>query len=186
MSENSQVSLNAPTNEEPGQTSEHPPEKAQVKRVNTDPAHSMREGPVTAQEFDELEYDEIGPLLRDLRGRLSLRQMEEATGIAYSYLSNIERGNRRPGIKTLSTLATYHDVPMRDLLAAAGYTPAPSEDDRHTKADIQRSFRFVMDDPELEAFEKPSEAAATDLKRYVVQLYEHYTGKKLLDRERNA
>ena len=186
MSENSQVSLNAPTNEEPGQTSEQPPEKAQVKRVNTDAARSMREGPVTAQEFDELEYDEIGPMLRDLRGRLSLRQMEQATGITYSYLSNIERGNRRPGIKTLSTLATYHDVPMRDLLAAAGYRPAPAEDGRHTTADIQRSFRFVMDDPELEVFEKPSEVAPIDLKRYVVQLYEHYTGKKLLDRERNA
>ena len=99
MSENSQVSLNAPNNEEPGQTPEQPPEEAQVKHTDIDPAHSLREGPVTAQELDELEYEEIGPLLRDLRGPLSLRQMEEATGITYSYLSNIERGNRRPGIK---------------------------------------------------------------------------------------
>ena len=75
---------------------------------------------------------------------------------------------------------------MRDLLVAAGYPPEPAEDGRHTTRDIQRSFRFVMDDPELEVFEKPSEAAPIDLKRYVVQLYEHYTGKKLLDRERNA
>ena len=186
MSENSQVSLNAPNNEEPGQTPEQPPEKAQVKRTDIDPAHSLREGPVTAQELDELEYEEIGPLLRDLRGPLSLRQMEEATGITYSYLSNIERGNRRPGIKTLSTLATYHEVPIRNLLAAAGYPPAPAEDGTHTTADIQRSFRFVMDDPELEVFEKPSEVAPIDMKLYVVQLYEHYTGKKLLNRERNA
>ena len=185
MPEDRQVSLNAPTNEELEQTPGQPPEKAQVKRVDIDPAPSVQEGPVPAKEFQELEYAEIGPLLRDLRGRLSLRQLEEATGITYSYLSNIERGKRQPGFKILSKLAAYHDVPMRDLLVAAGYPPEPAEDGRHT-ADIQRSFRFVVDDPELEAFEKPSEAAAIDLKRYVVQLYEHYTGKKLLDRERNA
>ena len=185
MSEDRQVSLNAPTNEELEQTPGQPPEKAQVKRVDIDPAPSVQEGPVPAKEFQELESADIGSLLRDLRGRLSLRQLEEATGITYSYLSNIERGKRQPGFKILSKLAAYHDVPMRDLLVAAGYPPEPAEDGRHT-ADIQRSFRFVVDDPELEAFEKPSEAAAIDLKRYVVQLYEHYTGKKLLDRERNA
>lgn len=185
MPEDRQVSLNAPTNEELEQTPGQPPEKAQVKRVDIDPAPSVQEGPVPAKEFQELESADIGSLLRDLRGRLSLRQLEEATGITYSYLSNIERGKRQPGFKILSKLAAYHDVPMRDLLVAAGYPPEPAEDGRHT-ADIQRSFRFVVDDPELEAFEKPSEAAAIDLKRYVVQLYEHYTGKKLLDRERNA
>ena len=186
MSEDSQVSLNAPTNEESGQTPGQPPEKAQVQRVDIDPAPSVQEGPVPAQAFEELEPADIGSLLRDLRGRLSLRQLEEATGITYSYLSNIERGKRQPGFKILSKLAAYHDVPMRDLLAAAGYPPEPSADGRHTTADIQRSFRFVVDDPELEAFEKPTEAEAIDLKRYVVQLYEHYTGRKLLDRERNA
>ena len=185
MSEDRQVSLNAPTNEELEQTPGQPPEKAQVKRVDIDPAPSVQEGPVPAKEFQELESADIGSLLRDLRGRLSLRQLEEATGITYSYLSNIERGKRQPGFKILSKLAAYHDVPMRDLLVAAGYPPEPAEDGRHT-ADIQRSFRFVVDDPELEVFEKPSEAAPIDLKRYVVQLYEHYTGKKLLDRERNA
>ena len=186
MPEDRQVSLNAPTNEELEQTPGQPPEKAQVKRVDIDPAPSVQEGPVPAKEFQELESADIGSLLRDLRGRLSLRQLEEATGITYSYLSNIERGNRRPGFKILSKLAAYHDVPMRDLLVAAGYPPESAADGRHTTADIQRSFRFVVDDPELEAFEKPSEAAAIDMKRYVVQLYEHYTGKKLLDRERNA
>ena len=188
MSEDRQVSLNAPTNEELEQTPEQPPRnrKAQVQRVDTDLASSVQEGPVPAPEFQFLEYPEIGSLLRDLRGRLSLRQLEDATGITYSYLSNIERGKRQPGFKILSKLAAYHDVPMRDLLVAAGYPPEPSEDERHTTADIQRSFRFVMDDPELETFDKPSEAAPIDLKRYVVQLYEHYTGKKLLERERNA
>ena len=202
MSEDRRVSLNAPTNEEPEQTPEQPPRMAQVKRMDIDPAPSVKEGtvpaqefqeleyaeegPVPAQEFQELEYAEIGPLLRDLRGRLSLRQLEKATGITYSYLSNIERGNRRPGFKILSKLAVYHDVPMRDLLASAGYPPEPAEDGRHTIADIQRSFRFVIEDPQLEVFEKPSEAAPIDLKRYLVQLYEHYTGRKLLDRERNA
>ena len=75
---------------------------------------------------EKLEYVEIGPLLRDLRGDLSLRQLEEETGIAYSYLSVIERGNKRPGPRVLSRLAAYHDVPLDELLGAARL-PAAAE-----------------------------------------------------------
>ena len=133
----------------------------------------------------DLENRQIGKLLRDLRGELSLRQLEEETGITYSYLSVIERGNKRPGPKILSRLAAYHNVPLDELLDAAGY-PQPNKDGKDTIADIQRSFRFLTEDPELGELQKPSEAIPIELKRFAIQVYEHYTGRKLLDRRAPA
>ena len=133
----------------------------------------------------DLENRQIGNLLRDLRGELSLRQLEEETGITYSYLSVIERGNKRPGPKVLSRLAAYHNVPLDELLDAAGY-PQPNDDGKNTIADIQRSFRFLTEDPELEQFQKPSDAVPIELKRFAIQIYEHYTGRKLLDQRTTA
>ena len=140
---------------------------------------------LTEAAVPDLEDRQIGNLLRDLRGEMSLRQLEEETGIAYSYLSVIERGNKRPGPRVLSRLAAYHNVPLNELLDAAGY-PQRNDDGKDTIADIQRSFRFLIEDPELEEFQKPSEAVPIELKRFAIQIYEHYTGRKLLDRRTTA
>ena len=43
--------------------------------------------------------DEIGPLLRRLRGDLSLRDVTRRTGISSSYLSQIERSGRKPRLQ---------------------------------------------------------------------------------------
>ena len=54
--------------------------------------------------------DEIGPLLRRLRGDLSLRDVTKRTGISSSYLSQIERGGRKPGSNMLGKLAALYNV----------------------------------------------------------------------------
>jgi transcriptional regulator with XRE-family HTH domain len=181
MSANRQAALQSETSER-----DVPKPKEELEYVEIGPIPDLREGTEPGQDSEELECVEIGPLLRDLRGELSLRQLEEETGIAYSYLSVIERGNKRPGPKVLSRLAAYHDVPLDELLGAAGYPQQPNEGGKPTIADIQRSFRFLVEDPELEEFQKPSEAAPIDLKRFAIQLYEHYTGKRLLNRRPTA
>ncbi len=122
----------------------------------------------------------IGPFLRDLRGGRSLRQLQDETGIAYSYLSDIERGSKRPGLKVLSRLATYHHVPVQDLLEVAGVMKKENAGHDLSAADIQRSFRFVLDDPSLVGYQKPTEDIPIEAQRFVVQLYEHFTGKRLL------
>ena len=165
-----------------------------IEYIEIGPLQEVMEGTDPGQDSEDIEHveigplhdTEIGPLLRELRGERSLRQLEEETGIAYSYLSIIERGNKRPGPRVLSRLAAYHDVPLDDLLGAAGYPQQADEEGKPTIADIQRSFRFVVEDPELEEYRKPSEAAPIDLKRFVVQLYEHYTGKRILSRRNPA
>ena len=87
--------------------------------------------------------------------------------------------------RVLSRLAAYHNVPLDELLDAAGY-PQPNDDGKDTIADIQRSFRFLTEDPELGELQKPSEAVPIELKRFAIQVYEHYTGRKLLDRRAPA
>ncbi len=57
--------------------------------------------------------------LRVLRAerRVTLRDVEEATGVAKETLSELERGRRRPKDITLAKLADFYGVPLRDFLA---------------------------------------------------------------------
>ena len=128
-----------------------------------------------------LQTTEVGALLRTLRGPRSLRQLGNDTGIAYSYLSDIERGTKHPGYNVLTRLAAYHRVPLDRLLDAAGIEKKPNWNRDLSNAEIQRTFRFVVEDPEFETLLKPEESDPIDMQQFVVRLYEHYTGKKLLD-----
>ena len=69
---------------------------------------------------------DLGNVLGDLRRskRLSLRQVEEATGRAISnaYLSQLENGKiRRPSPDVLHALAGIYAVPYESLMERAGY-----------------------------------------------------------------
>ena len=68
---------------------------------------------VQAESYYEME---LGPLLRKLREGLSLRDVYVATGISISYLSEVERGMREPGLKLLTRLAGLYNVDVRDLV----------------------------------------------------------------------
>lgn len=62
-------------------------------------------------------------ILRDLRDRsgLTLRQVEEATGISNAYLSQLETGKiKHPSAQSLYTLAKLYSTNIEDLLIAAG------------------------------------------------------------------
>ena len=131
---------------------------------------------------------EIRALLKQLRGDRTLRQVETDTGIPNSYLSNLEMGRKNPGIKTLSKLATYYQVSLNGLLECAGL-PFDERATARSKAitnvkeyidEIHRSYEFVLTDPHLAFYEKPAETPSVDIQTFVVKLYEHYTGKKLL------
>ena len=123
----------------------------------------------------------IGELLRTLRGDRTLRDLEGDTGIPNAYLSNIELGIKKPGLKTLTKLSAYHEVPLNELLRIAELPHQENDDDREISAiDIKRGFNFLASDPDLYQFQVPDESLSLDTQRYIVQLYEHYTGKKLL------
>ena len=53
---------------------------------------------------------------------MTLRAVEEETGISNAYLSQLENGAvKRPRPHILHTLADFYVVPYEDLMSAAGY-----------------------------------------------------------------
>ena len=131
---------------------------------------------------EEHERPPVGKLLRELRGERSLRQVEADTGISNSYLSNLESGLKRPGVRTLAKLAEYYQVPLMDLLEANGIQVVNHFFDRSPgeTAEVQRSYAFVLADPLFTQIAKPARPTSTEYQEFIVKMYEVYTGKRLL------
>jgi transcriptional regulator with XRE-family HTH domain len=126
--------------------------------------------------------ENFGDYLRTLRTekKLSLREVETLSGVSNSYLGLIERGQRPiPGADILKKLAPVYDVPVRDLLNAAGYLKdeeiSLSEED-----EVEMAFRYVMNDPRYKSGTRIKGGLTTEVKRFIVEMYEKATGKKLL------
>ena len=126
--------------------------------------------------------ENFGEYLRTLRleKRYSLREVEQMSGVSNSYLGLIERGQRPiPGADILKKLAPVFDVPIRDMLAAAGYLKVEditiSEED-----EVEMAFQYVMNDPRYKSGTRIRGGLNTEVKRFVVEMYEKATGKKLL------
>lgn len=126
--------------------------------------------------------ENFGEYLRTLRTekRLSLREVENMSGVSNSYLGLIERGRRPvPSADVLKKLAPVYDVPLRDLLNTAGYLRdeeiSLTEDD-----EVEMAFRYVMNDPRYKSGTRLKGGLTTDVKRFIVEMYEKATRKKLL------
>lgn len=70
----------------------------------------------------------IGKILKELRGKRSLREIERESGVSHTYLSSLEKGRdprtgkeRKPTPDTLKKLAHVYSVPYERLMSAAGY-----------------------------------------------------------------
>ena len=139
-----------------------------------------QEHPVTPNEGQGMEKPAIGELLRSLRGGRTLRQVEVDTGVSNAYLCNLEGGLKRPGIRTLSKLANYYQVPLQELLQTAGLDTTTMASFHGSAQDVQRSYDFVIADPDFGQLPKPQGAPPIDSQRFIVAMYQFYTGKKLL------
>ena len=122
----------------------------------------------------------IGQLLRELRGTKTLREVEGDTGITNAYLSNIELGLKKPGLKTLAKLGMYYQVPLDHLMRVAGLQDEAPEPQEGSVMDIQRAYGFVLGDPTVSKYQKPPETPSVDMQKFVVEMYQHFTGRKLL------
>ena len=124
----------------------------------------------------------IGELLRNLRGDRTLREVEQGAGIPNTYLSNCRERRQAP--------RSENAVQARRLLRSptgrastgsrAAATQQSAESTGVSALDIHRSFDFLMSDPSLRKYERPSDRLSTDTQRFIVQIYEHFTGKRLL------
>ena len=124
--------------------------------------------------------EDFGSLLRRLRGRVSLREVTRRTGVSSSYLSQIERGEKRPGANLLRKLADLYRVDPDDLIRRAGHgsQPDPFSDEA---MDVERAYRFVLDDPAFRVGTRPDGPMTVNAKRFIVEMYEKFTGKRLLE-----
>ena len=126
--------------------------------------------------------ENFGEYLRTLRleQKLSLREAEKLSGVSNSYLGLIERGQRPiPGADILKKLAPIYDVPARDLMRSAGYLK--DEDVSLSEEDeVDMAFKFVMNDPRYKSGTRIRGGLTVEVKRFIVEMYEKATGKKLL------
>ena len=65
---------------------------------------------------------DLGQFIREQRNgaRLSLRRLSDMAGISNPYLSQIERGLRKPSAEILQQIARALRVPLADLLREEG------------------------------------------------------------------
>jgi transcriptional regulator with XRE-family HTH domain len=80
----------------------------------------------------------IGEYIREQRQRakVSLRQLAEATGVSNPYLSQIERGLRKPSAEILQQIAKGLRISAEVLYVQAGIL-----DDREFDTDVQAAIR---------------------------------------------
>ena len=122
---------------------------------------------------------DIGALLRQLRRPLSLRDVTRSVGVSSSYLAQIERGERRPGPNLLKKLAALFNVDPYDLMKQAGLAgqPDPTADEPF---EVERAYQYVLTDPAFRVGTRPDGPLSLSAKRFIVEMYERFTGKRLL------
>jgi transcriptional regulator with XRE-family HTH domain len=134
-----------------------------------------------ADEHRDIEGDDaIGPLLRRLRGDLSLRDVTKRVGVSSSYLSEIERGSRRPGVNIIRKLADLYNVDAAELMKRAGRDPHidPFSDEA---MEVERAYEYVLADPVFRVGTRPDGPVTLKTKRFIVEMYERFANKRLLE-----
>jgi transcriptional regulator with XRE-family HTH domain len=72
--------------------------------------------------------NKLGQYLRELRGKRSLREIAELTGLSHTYIADVEKGFRRgtnkplkPSPESLKKLSEALGAPYVELMVLAGY-----------------------------------------------------------------
>jgi transcriptional regulator with XRE-family HTH domain len=101
---------------------------------------------------------DLGEFIRDQRrvGHLSLRKLSEMAGISNPYLSQIERGLRKPSAEILQQLARALEISSETLYVRAGILDA-----RDSTADLMAEIRR---DPHINE----------DQKKTLIRIYESF------------
>lgn len=92
----------------------------------------------------------IGDYLKNVRQKkqLTLRQVEETTGIKNAHLSQLENGKiGKPSAEILHRLAGLYRVPYRMLMEMAGY-PTEREENFGIHGRIAKEFTTLSDEEE--------------------------------------
>ena len=113
-----------------------------------------------------LNVGNLGEYLREQRrnAQLSLRQLAEAAGVSNPYLSQIERGLRKPSADMLQQLAKALRISAETLYVRAGILDERDRDEVETRA-------VILADPTLNERQK----------QVLLQIYESFRKENGLD-----
>jgi transcriptional regulator with XRE-family HTH domain len=106
-----------------------------------------------------LKVGNVGEYLREQRrsAQLSLRQLAEAAGVSNPYLSQIERGLRKPSAEILQQLAKALRISAETLYVQAGMLDARERDELEVPA-------AILTDPSINERQK----------QVLIQIYESF------------
>jgi transcriptional regulator with XRE-family HTH domain len=121
--------------------------------------------PADAADAVESRLRDLGEFIREQRNRdrLSLRKLSELAGISNPYLSQIERGLRKPSAEILQAIAKGLRISAETLYVRAGILderdddadlvarilrdPSINERQKQALIDVYRSFQHERDQP---------------------------------------
>ena len=122
-------------------------------------------------------WRDLGEFIREQRnvGQMSLRKLSEVAGVSNPYLSQIERGLRRPSAEILQQIARALEISSETLYVRAGILDEPAEqvdpiaeirrdpsiteDQKKSLVRIYQSFRRENEIDALEALESLDDPA---------------------------
>jgi len=99
-------------------------------------------GPEELKGEIESRWRDLGEFIREQRnlGQLSLRKLSEQAGVSNPYLSQIERGLRRPSAEILRQIARALEISSEELYVRAGIL-----DERDDQPDLISEIRREPD-----------------------------------------
>lgn len=118
-----------------------------------------------------LNVGNLGEYLREQRrsAQLSLRQLADAAGVSNPYLSQIERGLRKPSAEVLQQVAKALRISAETLYVRAGILDEQERDQLETRA-------VILADPSINERQK----------QVLLQIYESFRKENGLDTDTNA
>jgi HTH-type transcriptional regulator, competence development regulator len=126
----------------------------------------------------------FGAYLKQLRKEkgLTLKQVEKAAHVSNAYISQVERGLRNPPQPdVLKRLAKAYEVSQRELMVAAGHLEEDSSE-RISRERLESAYKHVISDPTYRHGTRlKGSHLSVDAKRFIVEMYESVTGRKLLE-----
>ncbi|MEV9639525.1 helix-turn-helix domain-containing protein [Mammaliicoccus sciuri] len=108
----------------------------------------------------------LGPFIKELRGKESLRDAAKRIGISHTYLDTVEKGfDKRSGKpinptpETLKMISQAYNCDYGELMKLAGYLNADDEAE-------EKEFQAFANDPELERwYRKLPESDEEDVRK---------------------
>jgi transcriptional regulator with XRE-family HTH domain len=131
--------------------------------------------------------NKLGNLIKELRGKLSLRNAADKIGISHTYLDTIEKGfDKRSGKKvkptpeTLKLISKAYDYDYKQLMKIAGYIDEEEQQNDKSSEEIYEDEDFQVAFRSAEGF---SEENKQKVLEYIEMIKELEKGRKPGDKQ---